>query len=144
VQVENEHEVKLGPLRSIIYSSEQLLYEEIILTSNKIESTTGVKINVEDLGGTGIPVVFIHGWPVNHNMFEYQFTELPKHNYRCFGIDLRGFGDSDKPWDGYNYDTMADDVHAVLNFLNISVLEYLNLMVFSSTQSRIKPLITCW
>ncbi len=41
-------------------------------------------------------------------MFEYQFTELPKHGYRCIGIDLRGFGDSDKPWDGYNYDTMAD------------------------------------
>jgi non-heme chloroperoxidase len=52
-------------------------------------------------------------------MFEYQFTELPKHGYRCIGIDLRGFGDSDKPWDGYNYDTMADDVKAVLDTLNI-------------------------
>ena len=52
-------------------------------------------------------------------MFEYQFIELPKHGYRCIGIDLRGFGDSDKPWNGYNYDTMADDVKAVLNALNI-------------------------
>ena len=34
-------------------------------------------------------------------------------------IDLRGFGDSDKPWDGYNYDTMADDVKAVLDTLNL-------------------------
>jgi non-heme chloroperoxidase len=87
--------------------------------SKKIESTSGVKINVEDLGGTGTPVVFVHGWPFNYKMFEYQFIELSKHGYRCIGIDLRGFGDSDKPWNGYNYDTMADDVNAVLNALDI-------------------------
>jgi non-heme chloroperoxidase len=52
-------------------------------------------------------------------MFEYQFIELPKHGYRCIGIDLRGFGDSDKPWDGYNYDIMADDVKVVLDTLNV-------------------------
>jgi len=52
-------------------------------------------------------------------MFEYQFTELPKHGYRCIGIDLWGFGDSDKPWDGYNYNSMADDVKAVLDTLNL-------------------------
>ena len=84
-----------------------------------IESTNGVKINVEDLGGTGIPVVFVHGWPFNHKMFEYQFIELPKHGYRCIGRDLRGFGDSDKPWNGYNYDIMDTYINAVLNALNI-------------------------
>jgi non-heme chloroperoxidase len=86
--------------------------------SNKIRATNGVNINVEDIGA-GKPIVFIHGWPVNHKMFEYQFTELPKHGYRCIGIDLRGFGDSDKPWDGYNYNSMADDVKAVLDTLNL-------------------------
>lgn len=86
--------------------------------SHKIKSVSGVNISVEDIG-TGKPIVFIHGWPVNHKMFEYQFTELPKHGYRCVGIDLRGFGDSDKPWDGYQYDTMADDVKAVLDTLNL-------------------------
>lgn len=86
--------------------------------SHKIKSVSGVNISVEDIG-TGKPIVFIHGWPVNHKMFEYQFTELPKHGYRCVGIDLRGFGDSDKPWDGYYYDTMADDVKAVLDTLNL-------------------------
>lgn len=86
--------------------------------SHKIKATNAVGINVEDIG-TGKPVVFIHGWPVNHKMFEYQFTELPKHGCRCIGIDLRGFGESDKPWDGYNYDTMADDVRAVLVSLNL-------------------------
>lgn len=53
-------------------------------------------------------------------MFEYQFTELPKHGYRCVGIDLRGFGDSDKPWSGYNYDRMSDDVKEVLDFLDVT------------------------
>ena len=52
-------------------------------------------------------------------MFEYQFVELPKHGYRCIGIDLQGFGDSDKPWDGYNYNTMADDIKAVLDAVDL-------------------------
>jgi len=86
--------------------------------SKKIAGVNNVNINVEEIG-TGKPVVFIHGWPVNHNMFEYQFNELPKHGYRCIGIDLRGYGESDKPWDGYTYDTFADDIKAVLDALNV-------------------------
>jgi non-heme chloroperoxidase len=86
--------------------------------SHKIKVTNKVSLNIEDIG-SGKPLVFIHGWPVNHKMFEYQFTELPKHGYRCIGIDLRGFGNSDKPWDGYTYDTMADDVKAVLDTLDL-------------------------
>ena len=86
---------------------------------HKINGVNNIKINVEDLG-EGKPVVFLHGWPVNHNMFEYQFTELlDRNNYRCIGIDLRGFGESDKPKDGYNYNTMSDDVKAVLDTLDI-------------------------
>jgi len=95
--------------------------------SHKIKGVNGININVEDIG-TGKPIIFIHGWPVNHKMFEYQFTELPKHGYRCIGIDLRGFGDSDKPWDGYNYDTMADDLRAVLDYL---ILQNVILVGFS-------------
>jgi non-heme chloroperoxidase len=62
-------------------------------------------------------------------MFEYQFTELPKRGYRCIGIDLRGFGESDKPWDGYNYDTMADDVKDALD--NLRNIENATLVGFS-------------
>lgn len=62
-----------------------------------IEVEPGVRIFVQDWGA-GKPVVFIHGWPLNHQMYEYQLTELPKHNYRCIALDLRGFGKSDKPW----------------------------------------------
>ena len=43
--------------------------------SRKINGVNEVAINVEDIG-TGKPIVFIHGWPVNHKTFEYQFTVL--------------------------------------------------------------------
>ena len=63
--------------------------------------------------------MFIHGWPANHNLFEYQFNELPKMGYRCIGIDLRGFGNSDKPFKGYSYDRLSDDIRYVVEKLNL-------------------------
>jgi non-heme chloroperoxidase len=73
-------------------------------------------------------VVFIHGWPVNHKMFEYQFNQLPQQGYRCIGIDLRGYGKSDAPWEGYSYDIMADDIHTIIKTLR---LEEITLVGFS-------------
>ncbi len=64
-------------------------------------------------------LVFLHGWPGNYNLFEYQFDVLGKMGYRCIGIDTRGFGQSDKPFHGYDYDTLADDVHCVMEALNL-------------------------
>ena len=77
-----------------------------------------VKLYVEDIG-EGIPVVFIHGWPLDHRMFEYQFIQLPRQGYRCIGIDMRGFGKSDSPWEGYSYNRMADDIRAVIDELKL-------------------------
>lgn len=77
-----------------------------------------VKLYVEDVG-EGKPVVFIHGWPANHEMYEYQETELPKKGIRFIGIDLRGFGKSDRPYDGYDMDTFADDVRQVIDKLEL-------------------------
>jgi non-heme chloroperoxidase len=77
-----------------------------------------VNIFVEDIGpGNGKPILFIHGWPVNHKMFEYQFDQLPKMGYRCIGVDLRGFGKSDRPWNGYSYNRLADDIRIVIDAL---------------------------
>jgi len=70
--------------------------------------------------GTGKPVIFIHGWPLNHEMWEYQMTQLPKHNLRCIAYDRRGFGKSDQPWGGYDYDTLADDLHELISQLGLS------------------------
>lgn len=77
-----------------------------------------VKLFYEDLG-TGKPVVFIHGWPLNHEMWEYQLAELPKHNLRCIAYDRRGFGKSDRPWANYDYNTLADDLKALLEQLDL-------------------------
>lgn len=78
-----------------------------------------VKLFYEDLG-TGKPVVFIHGWPLNHAMWEYQLAELPNQYFRCIAYDRRGFGKSDYPWEKYDYDTLADDLKAVIDNLHLT------------------------
>lgn len=85
-----------------------------------VEVEPNVKIAVYDINFSGNKtIVFIHGWPLDHTMFEYQYNILSKYGYRIVSLDLRGFGKSDKPWDGYNYDRMADDIEAVLDTLGI-------------------------
>lgn len=88
-----------------------------------IESKVGntdrpVKLFVQDMG-QGKPVVLIAGWPLSSEMWEYQLNVLPKHFLRCIAYDRRGFGKSDKPWEGYDYDTMASDLNAVLESLDL-------------------------
>lgn len=79
-----------------------------------------VKVYVEDINPGGRKtILFIHGWPVNHRMFEYQFDQLPQMGYRCIGMDVRGFGQSDKPWNGYGYDRLADDIRCVVEALRL-------------------------
>lgn len=79
-----------------------------------------VKIFVEDLNpGCQRTILFLHGWPGSHKLFEYQLNELPKLGFRCIGIDTRGFGDSDKPFCGYDYDRLADDVRCIIDTLKL-------------------------
>lgn len=69
--------------------------------------------------GSGKPVVFIHGWPLSGDMFEYQMEPLSRQGLRCIAYDRRGFGFSSKVGDSYNYDTLADDLHAFLTELDL-------------------------
>jgi non-heme chloroperoxidase len=69
--------------------------------------------------GQGDPIVLIHGWPLAAASWEYQLAELPLHGKRVIAYDRRGFGHSSKPWDGYDYDTFADDLNAVLTELDL-------------------------
>ncbi|PRR81862.1 alpha/beta fold hydrolase [Clostridium vincentii] len=79
-----------------------------------------VKIYVEDINPTGKKtILFIHGWPLSHMAYEYQFDKLSQMGYRCIGIDTRGFGKSDKPESGYSYNRLADDVRAVVDILEL-------------------------
>ena len=80
----------------------------------------GVNLYVEDINpGGNKTIVFIHGWPLSHKQFEYQFDVLPAMGYRCIGIDWRGFGNSDKPISGYTFNRLADDIRAVVGALQL-------------------------
>lgn len=79
-----------------------------------------VSVFVEDLNpASDKTILLIHGWPGNHNLFEYQLNLLPKLGYRCVAIDCRGFGLSDKPFFGYDYDRLADDIRIVVGALRL-------------------------
>lgn len=86
-----------------------------------ISVDTGVDLYVEDLNPSGSKtIVFLHGWPLSHKQFEYQFNILPAKGYRCIGIDWRGFGNSDKPFNGYTLDRLADDIRMVVDKLQLT------------------------
>lgn len=85
-----------------------------------VSAAEDIKIYVEDLNPEGRKtILFVHGWPGSHKLFEYQFDCLPRLGYRCIGVDTRGFGNSDKPWTGYDYNTLADDIWYVINALEL-------------------------
>ncbi len=64
-----------------------------------IKTEQDVNIYVNDINPYGKKVIlFVHGWPLSHRAFEYQFNVLPKMGYRCIGMDTRGFGNSSKPF----------------------------------------------
>ncbi|GAB3837808.1 alpha/beta fold hydrolase [Hymenobacter jeollabukensis] len=69
--------------------------------------------------GQGDPVVLIHGWPADHQMWEHQSHSLAHYGKRVIAYDRRGFGKSDKPWGSYDYDVLADDLKAILDGLNL-------------------------
>jgi non-heme chloroperoxidase len=61
----------------------------------------------------GSPIVLIHGWPLSGDTFDDLAVALAEDGYRSIVPDRRGFGRSDQPWDGYDYDTFASDVDVV-------------------------------
>lgn len=85
------------------------------------EDTAGNPINIfyEDWG-QGAPVVLIHGWPLDHTMWEHQAIALAEAGHRVIAYDRRGFGRSSRPWGGYDYDTLASDLNALLTELNLN------------------------
>jgi non-heme chloroperoxidase len=81
------------------------------------DNAKSVQLYYEDLG-TGKPVIFISGWPLSSSMWEYQLTQLNQKGLRCITYDRRGFGKSDWPVDGYEYDTLTSDLKALIDSLN--------------------------
>ncbi|MBT2248026.1 alpha/beta hydrolase [Arthrobacter sp. BHU FT2] len=77
------------------------------------------RLHVDDTGGAGRPVVLIHGWPLSGESFKNQVPALQEAGYRVITYDRRGFGRSDKPPAGYNYDVLAEDLQKVLEQLDL-------------------------
>ena len=69
--------------------------------------------------GSGEPVVFVHGWGLNSDMWEYQLPELAERGLRCVAYDRRGHGRSDQPGEGYDFDTLADDLAELIEHLDL-------------------------
>jgi pimeloyl-ACP methyl ester carboxylesterase len=90
------------------------------MSTLSVKSSSGEAVDLHYIDwGQGRPVVLIHGWPVSHKMWEHQLAELPRHGLRVIAYDRRGFGESSKPWGGYDYDTFADDLAALLDHLDV-------------------------
>ncbi|QXG76997.1 alpha/beta hydrolase [Modestobacter sp. L9-4] len=70
--------------------------------------------------GSGAPVVLIHGWPLSGRSWEAQVPALVDAGYRVLTYDRRGFGQSSQPWTGYDYDTFAADLDALLTQLDLT------------------------
>lgn len=77
-------------------------------------------LHVDDTGGSGRPVVLIHGWPLSGESFKEQLPALQQAGYRVVTYDRRGFGRSDRPLRGYTYDTLTEDLHTLLDELDLT------------------------
>lgn len=82
-------------------------------------SSDRVRLHVEDSGGAGRPVVLIHGWPLSGQSWTAQVGPLRDAGYRVVVYDRRGFGRSDKPSSGFDYDHLADDLAGVIQDLDL-------------------------
>jgi non-heme chloroperoxidase len=84
-----------------------------------LELRDGTELYFNDWGA-GLPVVLIHGWPVNSDMWEHQATFLVEHGYRVIAYDRRGFGRSTQPFTGHNYDSLAADLAQLMDTLDLT------------------------
>ncbi len=89
------------------------------LTSNTLTTNDGTVLYYKDWG-SGPAVVFSHGYPLSSDAWEYQMMFLSEHGFRVIAHDRRGFGRSSQPSRGYDYDTFADDLAALLDALALT------------------------
>jgi len=82
------------------------------------ENSTPIELHYED-HGAGTPIVLIHGWPLSGRSWENQVPALIDAGYRVITYDRRGFGESSQPWSGYDYDTLAADLDALMRHLDL-------------------------
>jgi pimeloyl-ACP methyl ester carboxylesterase len=72
--------------------------------------------------GAGAPILFLNSLGCGSRMWDYQMAAFADEGFRCIGFDRRGHGRSDQPAHGYDFDTFADDVAALVDHLDLSGL----------------------
>ena len=82
------------------------------------ENSASIELYYEDLG-SGPPVVLLHGWPLDSRSWEPQLHPLLESGHRVILYDRRGFGRSSRPAGGYDFDTLAADLHQVMTGLDL-------------------------
>jgi non-heme chloroperoxidase len=83
-----------------------------------IRTKDGAKIFYKDWG-TGQPVVFSHGWPLNSDAWDDQLFFFASNGYRAIALDRRGHGRSSQTWNGNDMNTYADDLAALVTDLDL-------------------------
>lgn len=103
------------------------------------EARDGTMLYYKDWG-RGDPVVLLHGWPLTGDTFDDAAIALAESGKRCIIPDRRGFGRSDQPWDGYDYETFSDDVVAILE--DAGIQEKVALVGFSMGGGEVARFLT--
>jgi non-heme chloroperoxidase len=85
----------------------------------RIRTKDGTEIHVKEWNRSGRPVIFTHAWPLSADIWDEQALALSNAGYRVIAYDRRGFGRSAKPSSGYDFDTFADDLAAVIRDMNL-------------------------
>lgn len=80
---------------------------------NYVTTSDNTRLYVKDWG-SGRPVILLHGWPLSADSWDDQAMALADAGYRAIAYDRRGFGRSSQPWSGYDYNTLSDDLAAVI------------------------------
>jgi non-heme chloroperoxidase len=73
--------------------------------------------------GEGRPIIFVHGWTMDHELWDRQVTAFGP-SYRCVTVDLRGHGRSSKPIAGYEYEEHVEDLHELLTLLDLNHITF--------------------
>lgn len=83
-----------------------------------VQVAEGVQLFYQDRG-KGRPILFVPGWSMNGDVFDYQVMDLGD-RYRCITVDMRGHGRSDKPFSRYDYDEYCNDLRTMIRVLGLS------------------------